>query len=70
MIIADTGFFVALGNRRDQSHQTANQQLSLLKEPLITTYPVIVETEYIVGKIIKYLTSSSVSSRLILPCLG
>jgi predicted nucleic acid-binding protein len=50
MIIADTGFFVDLGNRRDQSHQTANQQLSLLRELLITTYPVIVETSYLLAE--------------------
>ena len=69
MIIADTGFFVALGNRRDQSHQTANQQLSLLREPLITTYPVIVETSYLLAercgqmpqfKFLQQLTSGSI----------
>jgi predicted nucleic acid-binding protein len=69
MIIADTGFFVALGNRRDQLHQIANKQLSLLQEPLITTYPVIVETSYLLAersgqlsqfKFLQQLTSDSI----------
>lgn len=47
MIITDTGFFVALGNRKDNFHSQAKQQLNILKEPLITTYPVIVETSYL-----------------------
>lgn len=47
MILVDTGFFVALGNRNDTFHSQARQQLNLLKEPLITTYPVIIETSYL-----------------------
>jgi uncharacterized protein len=47
MILADTGFFVALGNRNDTFYSQVQQQLSILKEPLITTYPVIVETSYL-----------------------
>ncbi len=47
MILADTGFFVALGNRNDIFHSQAQQQLNILKEPLITTYPVIIETSYL-----------------------
>ncbi len=47
MIIADTGFFVALGNNQDNFHNLAKQQLFTLKEKLITTYPVIVETSYL-----------------------
>ncbi|NJK51577.1 MAG: PIN domain-containing protein [Leptolyngbyaceae cyanobacterium SU_3_3] len=47
MILADTGFFVALGNRSDTFHSKAQQQLNILKEPLITTYPVIIETSYL-----------------------
>lgn len=46
MIITDTGFFVALGNKKDKFHQQAKQKLSKFREPLITTYPVIVETSY------------------------
>lgn len=47
MILTDTGFFVALGNRNDKFHAQAKQQLLRLKEPLITTDPVIVETAYL-----------------------
>jgi predicted nucleic acid-binding protein len=47
MIITDTGFFVALGNKKDNFYHLAKQQLLTLKEPLITTYPVIVETSYL-----------------------
>ncbi|MBW4689115.1 MAG: PIN domain-containing protein [Komarekiella atlantica HA4396-MV6] len=50
MIIADTGFFVALGNQNDQKHQLAIQVLNDLKEPLITTYPVITETCYLLAR--------------------
>ena len=47
MILIDTGFWVALGNRNDKFHSQAKQQLIALKEPLITTCPVIVETSYL-----------------------
>jgi uncharacterized protein len=47
MIIADTGFFIALANQKDKFHHSAKQQLLTLKESLITTYPVIVETSYL-----------------------
>jgi uncharacterized protein len=43
MIIADTGFFTALGNRRDDYHGLALRAMQSLKEPLITTYPVVTE---------------------------
>jgi predicted nucleic acid-binding protein len=47
MIIADTGFWLALANRKDQYHQLAINKLNQLKEPLITTHPVITETCYL-----------------------
>lgn len=47
MIIADTGFFIALGNQDDRLHSLAVQTLNILTEPLITTYPVITETCYL-----------------------
>ena len=40
MVIADTGFFFALGNRQDKFHQKEKQCLQRLEEPIITTYPV------------------------------
>ena len=41
MIIADTGFFFALGNRRDSYHERSQHVLDSITEPLITTYPVL-----------------------------
>lgn len=44
MILADTGFFVALANPRDHWHASARRALLELKEPLVTTWPVLTET--------------------------
>lgn len=44
MIIADTGFFLALANRKDRHHARAKQALARVKEPLVTTWPVVTET--------------------------
>ena len=44
MIIADTGFWLALANRRDKYHGLARFRLNELNEPLITSWPVITET--------------------------
>ena len=44
MIIADTGFWLALANRTDRHHRAASQALAKLREPLITTWPVLAET--------------------------
>ena len=44
MIIADTGFFLALANARDRQHAAAKRALAALAEPLITTWPVMTET--------------------------
>ena len=44
MILADTGFWVALANRADHHHGRAKRALSELDEPLITTWPVMTET--------------------------
>jgi predicted nucleic acid-binding protein len=50
MILADTGFFIALGNNGDRHHSRAIQVISTLREPLITTYPVITETSYLLAR--------------------
>ncbi|MGB7415028.1 MAG: PIN domain-containing protein [Thermosynechococcaceae cyanobacterium] len=47
MIIVDTGFWLALANRKDDHHQQATTALTHLQEPLITTWPVITETCYL-----------------------
>lgn len=44
MIIADTGFWLALANAHDRHHAAAKGALSRVKEPLITTWPVVTET--------------------------
>jgi hypothetical protein len=46
MIIIDTGAFLAILNERDPNHQNVKNALKLIKEPLITTYPVLTETCY------------------------
>lgn len=43
MIIADTGFFIALANRKDADHEAARRALDKLREPLITSWPVMTE---------------------------
>lgn len=44
MIIADTGFWLALANRRDRYHDAAKKALERIREPLVTTWPVMTET--------------------------
>jgi predicted nucleic acid-binding protein len=44
VVIADTGFWLALANRRDRHHAAARTALARLGEPLITTWPVLTET--------------------------
>jgi uncharacterized protein len=50
MIIADTGFWIALVNPKDDYHQVAINTLSKINEPLITTYPVITEVCHLLLK--------------------
>ena len=47
MVIADTGFWLALANRRDRHHDRARARLGELDETLITTWPVVTETCYL-----------------------
>jgi uncharacterized protein len=47
MIVADTGFFFALASQRDRYHQASLRALQATNEPLITTYPVMTETCYL-----------------------
>jgi predicted nucleic acid-binding protein len=49
VIIADTGFFLALANARDQHHAAAKRALEDLVEPLVTTWPVMTETCHLVA---------------------
>lgn len=51
MIIADTGYWLALKNKNDAYHKQAIQATcDLNDEPLITTWPVITETCYFLLK--------------------
>jgi predicted nucleic acid-binding protein len=44
VIVADTGFWLALANRSDRHHRKAKRALEGLKEGLLTTWPVLTET--------------------------
>lgn len=50
VIIADTGFWVALFDRKDAFHQLAYRRLGELDEPLLTTLPVITEVCHLLQK--------------------
>lgn len=47
MIIADTGFWLALANRKDRHYDRAQECLARLDEPLVATWPVVTETCYL-----------------------
>jgi len=47
VIIADTGFFLAVANRSDQDHAAAVRALEKVAEPLITTWPVVTEIAHL-----------------------
>lgn len=44
MLIVDTGFFYALADRDDAHHARAVAALDSVREPLITTWPVLTES--------------------------
>ena len=44
MVLADTGYWLALANRRDRWHQAAVAATRHLDEPLVVTWPVFTET--------------------------
>lgn len=47
MILTDTGFWLALLNKKDKYHEHANAALSDLDEALVVTWPVITETTHL-----------------------
>ena len=47
MIIVDTGFWLALIDKKDTYHERAKQALKQYNEPLITTWCVVTETCYL-----------------------
>ena len=48
MVIADSGFWVALINRKDHFHSAACDALAALSDGLITTWPVLTEAAHLV----------------------
>ena len=44
MVLADTGYWLALANRRDRWHEAAVGVTRGLDEQLVTTWPVMTET--------------------------
>ncbi len=50
MIIADTGFWLALADQQDTHHQATRQKLREIDERLITTWCVVTETCYLLLK--------------------
>lgn len=49
MIIIDTGPLVALFDKDDQYHNLCKKSLKLIKEPMITNWPVLTETMYLLS---------------------
>jgi predicted nucleic acid-binding protein len=50
MVIADTGYWLALADRRDRFHAAANVAFNRYKEPLVTTWPVVAETCHLLAR--------------------
>jgi predicted nucleic acid-binding protein len=47
VLIADTGFFYALADRSDHHHRRAVAVMEEIREPLITTWPVLTEAVHL-----------------------
>jgi hypothetical protein len=52
MIMVDTGVFLALFNKGDRHHAMAKRAFGSITEPMITTYPVITETCYLLTQFV------------------
>jgi predicted nucleic acid-binding protein len=49
LIVIDTGPIVALFDKDDEYHQTCTDILRKIKEPLVTTWPVLTEAFYLLN---------------------
>jgi predicted nucleic acid-binding protein len=49
VIIADTGFFLALANAADADHLASREAAERLREGLVTTWPVVTETTHLLA---------------------
>lgn len=47
MVMVDTGFWLALANKNDEHHERAKSTLAGINAPLLTTWPVMTETCYL-----------------------
>ena len=50
MVLSDTGFWLALINKRDKHHDRAVAFMAACREPLLTTWPVMTEACYLLGR--------------------
>jgi predicted nucleic acid-binding protein len=50
LILTDTGFWLALANRADRHHGVAVTALAGVREPLVTTWPVVTETCHLLAR--------------------
>ena len=49
MILTDTGYWVALGNKKDRWHQHTIDVSQTIQDELVITWPVITETCHLLG---------------------
>jgi len=49
MIAIDTGPLVAIFDKSDKWHRACVETLKRIRKPLVTTWPVITETFYLLG---------------------
>jgi hypothetical protein len=47
MVMVDTGFWLALANKKDEHHEKAKSTMANINSPLITTWSVMTETCYL-----------------------
>ena len=49
MVLADTGYWLALANRRDRWHEKAVEVTRSLRDPLAVTWPVLTEASHLIA---------------------
>lgn len=66
MILADTGYFIALFNRADTHHARALEVSAALREGLVTTWPVLTECTHVLSA----RAGGAVARRFLERCFG
>jgi uncharacterized protein len=51
VILADTGFWLALANSKDRFHLRAKTAAAQIREPLVTTWPVLTEACHLLPRV-------------------